>query len=77
MRKISVEIYPDHLEKAILMKQNIMKKFKVGILGATGMVGQKYIVYLKTILGLRLYIWLHQKIQQAYHTKNQLKIAGI
>jgi len=35
---------PDHKEKNILiLLKNTMKKFKVGILGATGMVGQNYI----------------------------------
>ena len=37
------------------------EKLRVGILGGTGMVGQRFITLLKIILGLRLY-WLQRAV---------------
>lgn len=51
-------------------------KLKVGILGATGMVGQRFISLLRTILGSRLLQLQPAQEAQARHTKRQLVTDG-
>ena len=54
-----------------------MKKYKVGIIGATGMVGQRFTLLLENHRGLRLLFLPQVREVQAKHTVKQLKADGI
>ena len=55
-----------------------MKKYKVGIIGATGMVGQRFTLLLENHpWGLRLLFLPQVREVQAKHTVKQLKADGI
>ena len=54
-----------------------MKKYKVGIIGATGMVGQVLHFFLRITRGLRLLFLPQVREVQAKHTVKQLKADGI
>ena len=46
-------------------RQFKMKQYKVGVVGATGMVGQRFITLLENHPGLSLRLWLHRHAPQA------------
>ena len=53
------------------------KKLKVGVIGATGMVGQNYLSYSAIIRGLKWFISPHPQTPQVKSTAMRLQDAGI